>query len=741
MRRTPRVHGPVLALTALLGAVPYTPLQAQDPEDARRGVARISLIEGDVSVQRGDTGELVAAAVNAPLTAQDRILTGPSSRAEIQIDSANVMRLGATAEVGAAELEYRRSILQMARGTATFRVLRDSTADVEVDTPNLSVRPARQGAYRITVHEDGQTDVTVRAGDVEIFTPRGTQQVHNGQTLIARGTASDPEFQLVNAGPHDDWDRWNDTRDQTFTRSAGSRYVSPDVYGTQDLDAYGQWTYDAPYGYVWRPAAAAAGWAPYQAGRWVWLDWYGWTWVSYEPWGWAPYHYGRWYYGPRGWCWYPGVVATRHYWSPALVGFFGFGHGTGVGVTVGWGNVGWVPLAPYERLSPWWGHNYYNSYHAGAYVDRSVNIINNVNITSIYRNARVANGVTAVNAADFSQGRFNTHARYAAADLTQTSVVRGPVPAAPGTAHMRFSDRPVSNLAAARATGPGFFSHRPPDTVQRVPIAQQQQALAHISRIPVEQRFTAGAINASPGGTPGQPTAARGAAIDGAGRGWQRTGSSSQGAQPSNLPTIYGNETPGTGWSRSGSSTGTAPSSGGGAQPPARVSQSPGAGWRRLPDTTGGTTRTHAAPAAQPAPGGGDTGSGWHHFGDPSTSAPRAERQAPNPGSGSAGSAGSANRGWNRFGDPSAAPRESRAPQPAVPQAQYINQHSQPAYSATPAQRPGASHQESIRMSAPVVRERSAAPQRPGGSTGSGGGSHGGSAQSGSGAHHGGHNR
>ena len=732
MRRTPRVHGPVLALTALLGAVPFVPLRAQDADDAKRGVARLSLIEGDVSVQRGDSGELVAAAVNAPLTAQDRILTGPSSRAEIQIDSASVMRLGANAEVGMAELEYRRAILQMARGTATFRVLRDSTADIEVDTPNVSVRPSRQGTYRITVHENGQTEVTVRAGDVEIFTPHGTEQVHNGQTLIARGTASDPEIQLVNAGLHDDWDRWNDTRDQTFARSASPRYVSPDVYGTQDLDTKGQWVYDAPYGYVWRPAVAA-GWAPYQAGRWVWLDWYGWTWVSYEPWGWAPYHYGRWYYGARGWCWYPGAVAARYYWSPALVGFFGFGAGAGVRISVGWGNVGWVPLAPYERLSPWWGRSYYSSYHTGAYLDKSVNVIQNVNVTNIYRNARVANGVTAVNAADFSLGRFNTHARYTTADLSQTSVVRGPVPAAPGAAHMQFSDRPVSDLAASRAANPGFFAHRQPNTVERVPLAQQQQSLARISRIPVEQRFAAGGVNANPAGAPAQHAAGYSPAVN-AGN------SLGSGAQPSTLPTIHGNETPGAGWSRLGGATGGPHSAGD--QPAPRVSASPGAGWRRLSDTTGTTGRTQAAPA-NPAARGGDTGSGWQHFGDPAATAPRfAEPQLANPGTGNAGSSTSAVRGWNRFGDPSAAPHENGTPRVAAPQAQYVNQRSQPTFSPSPAQRTAAPRQESIRMSAPVVRERSAAPPRSsGGGSGSGGGSHGGAPQGGSGAHHGGHNR
>jgi hypothetical protein len=39
-----------------------------------------------------------------------------------------------------------------------------------------------------------------------------------------------------------------------------------------------------------------------------------------------------------------------------MVGFFGFGSpGFGASLGFGYGNVGWVPLAPYERYRPWYG--------------------------------------------------------------------------------------------------------------------------------------------------------------------------------------------------------------------------------------------------------------------------------------------------------------------------------------------------------------------------------------------------
>src|SRR6202171_2508468 len=68
------------------------------------GVARISLIQGDVSVQRGDTGDWSAAALNQPLVGGDRISTGDGSQAELQLDHSNILRLGHNAHAKIATL-------------------------------------------------------------------------------------------------------------------------------------------------------------------------------------------------------------------------------------------------------------------------------------------------------------------------------------------------------------------------------------------------------------------------------------------------------------------------------------------------------------------------------------------------------------------------------------------------------------------------------------------------------------
>jgi uncharacterized membrane protein YgcG len=485
-----RRHAPFsgyLALAALLMAAAAV-LSAQSAQDAapmqdpgtpERGVARMSIVNGEVSVRRGDSGDWVAAVVNAPLMVEDRVSTGTGSRAEVQFDSANLIRVGANAEIRLAELGYNHYHLQVAHGTVTFRVLRESQAHVEVDTPTVSVRPSHIGVYRIYVQADGQTEITVRLGAVEVATPRGVEQLQAGQTMLARGTPDDPEFRIVPAIAFDEWDRWNEQRDREMLSSSSYSNVPQDMYGAEDLDNHGQWVDEPSYGQVWTPTVDPD-WAPYQNGRWVWEDYYGWTWVSYDPWGWAPFHYGRWFFsGLHGWCWYPGGFG-RHYWSPALVAFFGFGPGMGVGF--GFGNIGWVALAPFEPVYSWWGHGFYAGFRNPGYFNRGVNVTN-VNVTNIYRNARVANGISSVTAGDFRQGRFGNISRNTGSQIHEAGLVRGQLPVAPSAANLRYSNRAVANIPRS-SDNARFFSRSTPVPVQRVPFTEQQRAMQQFSRQP-----------------------------------------------------------------------------------------------------------------------------------------------------------------------------------------------------------------------------------------------------------------
>jgi len=399
-----------------------------DPADAaEHGVGRLSLINGSVSLTRGDTGETIPANINQPLVTTDRVVTAQNSRAEIQFDPGSMIRLAANTEIRMGDLRYRHYLVQITQGTTLFRVLRDTDARIEISTPSVSVAPLLAGIYRVTVRPDGSSEITVRAGEAELNSPSGSERLLAGQTVFSRGPIDNPEFRTVAAIPYDQWDRWNADRDRFFEQAPDvSRYAGPDIEGAQELANYGRWVWDPQYGYVWTPSNEPPDWAPYRDGRWDDVDYYGWSWVGNEPWGWAPYHYGNWYRASFGWAWYPGVTGPRRYWRPAQVGFIGFGEpGFGVSLGFGYGNVGWVPLAPFERYRPWYGRGF-----SGG---RNVAIVNNANITNVYRNARFSGAVTGLRAGDFGRVGVSRNAfvRPNSGDLARAGVVSGGTPFAP----------------------------------------------------------------------------------------------------------------------------------------------------------------------------------------------------------------------------------------------------------------------------------------------------------------------
>jgi hypothetical protein len=457
----------ILILSAQQDSV--SPVDQDQPDQPGQAVARLSVINGDASVRRGDSGDWVAAALNAPLMAGDSVSVSPGGSAELQLDNANFVRIAGDSEIRIAALENGRNQIQVAKGLITYRVLRPSNAQSEISSPSVAVHPLRVAAVRVEVSPDGSTRVTVRRGDVEASTPRGTERIREGNTMIVRGSADDPEYQVASAPSRDSWDNWNDQRDSYLERAQSNRYVSQDISGAEDLDAYGRWGYDPAYGNVWTPSVAAS-WAPYRNGQWVWEDYYGWTWVDYAPWGWAPFHYGSWYFRTGyGWSWFPGSRYGHYWWRPAMVGFFGLGGG------LGFGNIGWIPLAPYEAFHPWYGRGGWGGGRYGF-----VNNVHNTNVVNVYRNARFGNGVTAVSSQDFQRGAFRNRIEVNRGDLERASLVRGAVPVTPTANNLRFSERPGSTVTPRSDIGNRRFFSRMPAATQsssRVPFAQQQAAV------------------------------------------------------------------------------------------------------------------------------------------------------------------------------------------------------------------------------------------------------------------------
>ena len=485
------------------------------PARTDQGVARVSLIHGDVSTQRGDSGDWSAAALNQPVMGGDKVSTGDNARAELQLDFANIIRLGPNTKVNVPNLTQKNIQIQISEGIANYTVSKDSEAEPEIDTPNLSIHPAHHdGVFRIEVRPDGDTIVIVRQGEAQIATPQGSTEVHAGDMATVRGDANEAQYKITAAPDRDDWDSWNSDRDHLIRNANSWHHTNRYYTGTQDLDAYGQWQKVPDYGDVWVPNEPED-WAPYRNGNWVYEPYYGWTWVGYEPWGWAPYHYGRWLSYGGSWAWWPGPVWAGYnpFWAPAYVSFWGWGGGFGFGVGFGgWGGFGWLPLGPCDWYHPWWGGyrgrfgwvgrggwggrgwagGGYGRYGGIAPLHNGLRYSNVANI----RDAHIGRAMSAVNAGHFGAGRVGAMAA-TREQIGGARMMAGNLPVVPSRASLSASGRAPAASTVRNGGAQRFFGSargtmaRPVSFQQQTASLRQSMQQSHVGAIPAGGRSNA----------------------------------------------------------------------------------------------------------------------------------------------------------------------------------------------------------------------------------------------------------
>jgi len=524
----------------------------EGPAKVDQGVGRISMIHGDVSTQRGDSGTWSAAVLNQPVVNGDKVSTAAGGRAEVQLDYANILRLGSNAQANIASFTHKYIQVQIAQGLANYSVFGESEAEPEIDTPNVALHPAHQdGVYRIEVRPDGDSIIIVRKGEAQISTPQGIANIKQGDMVTVRGAGADARYKITPAPERDDWDRWNSDRDRMIHNADAWHHTNKYYVGSEDLDANGRWE-DAPdYGQVWVPNEPDD-WAPYRDGNWTYEPYYGWTWVGYEPWGWAPYHYGRWMWYGGAWAWWPGPVwgpgFYRPFWAPAYVSFFGFGGGWGFGFGFGWGGwggFGWLPVGPCDRFYPWWGgyrgrfgvagvgrFGAYNRHGGIAPLHAGTQFSNVAHIND----AHISRGVSTVGAGQFGAGH-TTAVAATHEQLSSAHMMTGNLPVVPSRASLSASGRAAAPSTIHSSASQHFYgtqsSSRPESFQQQTAHLQQSMQQSHFSPVTAGRSTGAGESRATSAGAAGKPSGGTSAsgreANNSAGRSASESASSNRG--------------------------------------------------------------------------------------------------------------------------------------------------------------------------------------------------------------------
>jgi len=257
----------VLCLASLL-SIAAPKAQADEEKDPPTRVARISYVDGSVSLQPGGEGDWGSAARNRPVTIGDKLWVDKDSRAELQAGTASI-HLGSMTALSFLNLDQGITQLRLAEGSINFRVSELREGDLyEVDAPNLAFTVKQAGAFRIDVDETGDSArVTVIRGEGEVAAGGKTYEVHSGERAEFTGT-DNVDYVMDKAPGPDGLDRWAADRDLKEDNSISGKYVSRETPGYSDLDDNGTWQDEPEYGHVWYPNDVAPGWAPYSDGYW-----------------------------------------------------------------------------------------------------------------------------------------------------------------------------------------------------------------------------------------------------------------------------------------------------------------------------------------------------------------------------------------------------------------------------------------------------------------------------------------
>lgn len=408
-----------LLASLLLAFLTATPASAQADPPGR--VARLSYTSGNLSFAPAGSEQWVVADLNRPLTSGDSLWVPAAARAELHVGE-NAVRLNQNTSLNFLALSDDTVQLKLTRGTMLVRLRSLSGKEVfEIDTPNLAFSLQEPGEYRIDVNDDNTSTVTVRRGTGIAYGEHDSVTIREAEQARFAGTNLS-ELSIGRMPPYDSFELWANQRDRAEDTSVSARYVSREVIGYQQLDAYGSWETDAEYGAIWLPRQIEIGWAPYRNGNWLWIAPWGWTWVDRAPWGFAPYHYGRWaHIGPR-WAWVPGphLHHDKPVYAPALVAFVGAGergfnpNGNNHAGRAHSPTVAWFPLAPGEAYHP----SYTSSSNYLTRLNRDLPMHDRQNRhdqqgqqsqqdrPQRYQNQHISNAVTAVPAASFARGHF-----------------------------------------------------------------------------------------------------------------------------------------------------------------------------------------------------------------------------------------------------------------------------------------------------------------------------------------------
>jgi len=278
--------------------------------DSHVRIVRLSYLDGDVEIDKGDGRGFNTAYLNMPVVHQSKVWAR-DGQTEVELEDGSSIRLTPDTIVAFNDLSLdnnggRSTSIELQQGTAYFDIHHHDADHFELQFARDRIDLQKSARFRVDLDKH-DISVAVLSGEIELANASGTQVAIKKDETIRLDSDDPDRYYLAKGVDAENYDSWDNDRAKWHDQSVSTASNNGISYGMSDLTAYGNYFYVPGYGNMWRPASAGMGWDPFADGYWVLYPGFGYTFVSGYPWGWAPYRYGSWQFvNGYGWCWAPG---------------------------------------------------------------------------------------------------------------------------------------------------------------------------------------------------------------------------------------------------------------------------------------------------------------------------------------------------------------------------------------------------------------------------------------------------
>jgi hypothetical protein len=234
-------------------------------------IARISYIQGDVRVARGeeknrhkgDAWEMAAA--DLPLESGFSLVTGSDGRAEIELEDASTLYLGENSVLIFNNLHTTAGIpyteLALLSGTISLHVRPYVAGEIFIlhtPTDNIVTKYPGSSRFRVNSFSDGIGITPIGSGVVLGLAGSERQGLIPGQTLYFKDGRRILDAGPIHAPDFSSWDQW--VADRFSARSAAMEALekaaglTAPLPGLADLQGRGNFFPCEPYGTCWEPS-------------------------------------------------------------------------------------------------------------------------------------------------------------------------------------------------------------------------------------------------------------------------------------------------------------------------------------------------------------------------------------------------------------------------------------------------------------------------------------------------------